>query len=131
MHDAVRPLFSLDAARRAIAVACAEGAAVVGVPARDTLLRVDGDLSVREPLPRADVWHAETPQVFRRAVLAAAIARAEADGFLANATDEASLVRHDGGRVVMVRGGPFNLKVTERADLTVVEALLAAEEERP
>jgi 2-C-methyl-D-erythritol 2,4-cyclodiphosphate synthase/2-C-methyl-D-erythritol 4-phosphate cytidylyltransferase len=128
VHDAVRPLFPLDAARRAVEAAVREGAAVVGVPARDTLLRVDPDLAVLEPLLRGEVWHAETPQVFRREVLAAALELAERDGFLAAATDEASLVRHAGGRVVLVRGGPWNLKVTERADLTVVAALVAAEE---
>ncbi|MCU0726516.1 MAG: 2-C-methyl-D-erythritol 2,4-cyclodiphosphate synthase [Planctomycetes bacterium] len=127
VHDAVRPLFSLDAARRAVAVAVREGAAVVGVPARDTLLRTDSDLAVLEPVPREEVWHAETPQVFRRAVLAAALAKAGTDGFLAVATDEASLVRHAGGRVTMVRGEAWNLKVTERADLAIVSALAAAE----
>ena len=50
------------------------------------------------------------------------VLRAGADGFIG--TDEASLLERIGQRVVVVRGGPFNVKVTEREDLAVVEALL-------
>ncbi len=128
VHDAVRPLFSVPAAERAVAVARESGAAVVGVPARDTLKAVGEGGVVRGTLPRDEVWHAETPQVFRRSVLAEAFRRAEEDSFAA--TDEASLVEHAGGRVAMVRGTPWNVKVTERSDLAVVTALLGKEGER-
>jgi len=126
VHDAVRPVFSVDAATAAVEAARRGGAAIVAVPARDTLKRVDVELSVTETVPRGDVWHAETPQVARRDLLEDAYRAAGADGFVA--TDEASLMEHLGRPVTVVRGGAFNVKVTERGDLRVVEALLAAEE---
>jgi 2-C-methyl-D-erythritol 4-phosphate cytidylyltransferase len=68
------------------------------------------------------VWHAETPQVARRELLDRAFSSAATEGF--TGTDEASLLERIGVRVVVVRGEPFNVKVTEREDLAVVEALL-------
>lgn len=127
VHDAVRPCFSPLAASRAVARAREIGAALVAVPARDTLKRADPELRVRDTVPRDVVWHAETPQVVRREVLLEAYRRADLDGFVA--TDEASLVEHLGRPVALVRGGPWNVKVTEPADVAVVEAVLSAEEE--
>ncbi len=123
VHDAVRPVFSVEAADRAVAEARATGAAIVAVPVRDTLKRVDSERSITGTVERSRVWHAQTPQVARRALLEEAFSRAAADGF--TGTDEASLLERIGQRVVVVRGGPFNMKVTEREDLAVVEALLA------
>jgi len=128
VHDAVRPCFSVPAVDRLVEVAAESGAAVLGVPARDTLKRADGELRVAETVHREGIWHAETPQVARRELLMEAFRRAEADGF--TGTDEASLVERLGAPVKMVRGGPWNLKVTEREDLAVVRALLAEEERR-
>ncbi len=122
VHDAVRPVFSVEAADRAVAEARVTGAAIVAVPARDTLKRVDLERSITGTVERSRVWHAETPQVVRRSLLEEAFTRAAAEGF--TGTDEASLLERIGQRVVVVQGGPFNVKVTEREDLAVVEALL-------
>jgi 2-C-methyl-D-erythritol 4-phosphate cytidylyltransferase len=94
----------------------------VAVPARDTLKRVDSEQRIVETVDRSMVWHAETPQAARREVLEEAFARAQADGF--SGTDEASLIERIGRRVVVVKGEPFNVKVTEPEDIPVVEALL-------
>ena len=62
----------------------------------------------------------QTPQAFGAAALRAAhVAGAEA-------TDDASLVEADGGKVVVVPGSPDNLKITRPTDLVVAEALLRA-----
>lgn len=127
VHDAVRPCFSIPAAARVIEAAAATGAAILAVPARDTLKRVDGELAIEETVRREGIWHAETPQVVRRALYLEACRRAAEDGF--TGTDEASLVERIGVRVRVVAGPPFNVKVTERRDLLVVDALLGAEEE--
>lgn len=125
VHDAVRPNFSPAVAAEAVRVAGETGAAIVAVPARDTLKRVDSELRIVGTVPREEVWHAETPQVFRRSLLAAAFAAARAEGF--TGTDEASLVERTGNPVAVVRGGPFNVKVTERADLSLLAAVLGGE----
>jgi len=122
VHDAVRPLFDVAAADRAVAAARQSGAAIVAVPARDTLKRVDAELRIASTVPREEVWHAETPQVVRRDLLLEAYRRAAQDGF--TGTDEASLLERIGVKVAVVAGGPWNVKVTEREDLAVVAALL-------
>ena len=128
VHDAVRPLFDVAAADRAVAVARESGAAIVAVPARDTLKRVDDELRIAGTVPREEIWHAETPQVVRREILIEAYRRAAEDGFIG--TDEASLVERTGVPVAVVDGGPWNVKVTEREDVAVVTALLSAEGSR-
>jgi len=125
VHDAVRPLFSVDAANRAVAAARESGAAILAVPVRDTLKRVDGEHRIAETVPRGDVWQAETPQVVMRELLAEAYRRAYAAGF--TGTDEASLVERIGRPVVVIRGAPWNLKVTEREDLEIVAAIMGRE----
>ncbi len=125
VHDAVRPVFSVAAADRAVAEARRMGAAIVAVPARDTLKKVDSGLGIVGTVERRTVWHAETPQVARRDLLLRAFASASIEDF--TGTDEASLLERIGQRVVVVKGDSFNVKVTEREDLAVVEALLSGE----
>lgn len=96
---------------------------VVGHPALDTVKAVGADGLVLSTPDRAGLWVAQTPQVFRREVLERAHERARADGF--EGTDDASLVERAGGRVRMVEGPRWNLKVTVPEDVAVLEALLA------
>jgi 2-C-methyl-D-erythritol 4-phosphate cytidylyltransferase len=116
VHDAARPLAGagLFAAVVAAVDAGADGA-VPAVPVTDTLRRVDGGAVDRDTLVAV-----QTPQAFA----AAALRAAHAGG--AEATDDAGLVEAAGGRVVIVRGDPHNLKITVSEDLVVAEALLRA-----
>lgn len=125
VHDAVRPLFSVSAADRAVAAARETGAAIVAVPARDTLKRVDDEQRIAMTVPREEIWQAETPQVATRDLLEEAYRRAAEDGF--TGTDEASLLERIGVTVSVVRGDPWNVKVTEKEDVRIVTALLEEE----
>jgi 2-C-methyl-D-erythritol 4-phosphate cytidylyltransferase len=78
---------------------------------------------VLETLDRGGLWSVQTPQVFRRTALAAALA-VDADE-LSRATDDAWLVERRGGRVLVVPAPAENLKVTTPLDLRVAELLLA------
>jgi 2-C-methyl-D-erythritol 4-phosphate cytidylyltransferase len=120
VHDAARPLVTDDVVERVLRP-LAEGfdGVVPVVPIPDTLKRVSG-ATVVETVSRDDVVAAQTPQAF----LAPALRRG-LDGDLTGATDCASLVERSGGRVAVVDGDPRLLKVTTRADLALVEALLA------
>lgn len=71
---------------------------------------------------RAECWVAQTPQVFRTRLLREALAKAQADGFVA--TDDAQLVERLGVPVHVVEGDPANLKVTWPGDLVAAEAWL-------
>jgi 2-C-methyl-D-erythritol 4-phosphate cytidylyltransferase len=127
VHDAARPLATpaLFAATLA-ALDAGEGcdAAVAAAPVTDTIKQAGEDLVVRRTLDRSALWAVQTPQAFRRAALAAALA--QADDVLAAATDDAGLVEGAGGTVLVVPAPRENLKVTTPQDLHVAELLLAA-----
>lgn len=114
VHDAARPLASPALFTAVVeAVRAGADAAVPAVPVVDTVRRGDG-----EPVDRADLVAVQTPQGFRAGVLRAA------HHDQPEATDDASLVEAAGGRLVVVEGERWNLKVTERTDLAVVVALM-------
>ena len=84
----------------------------------DTVKRVDGE-QVVETLPRGELVAAQTPQAFVADALRQALA-----GEVSGATDCASLVEARGGRIKVVEGDPRLLKVTDGADLALVESWL-------
>ncbi|CAN5792928.1 MAG: 2-C-methyl-D-erythritol 4-phosphate cytidylyltransferase [Actinobacteria bacterium] len=121
VHDAARPLID-DAVIERVLAPLSDGfdgaVPVLSIP--DTVKRVDNGVVV-ETVARDDLVGAQTPQAF----LAPALRRAFG-GDLSEATDCASLVERVGGRVAVTVGDRRLLKVTTAADLTLVEALLAA-----
>lgn len=121
VHDAARPLVRPEAVSRVIRAAERCGAALLAVPAADTIKRVRGGAVVETPL-RDECFAAQTPQVFRTDWLAEGLAKAAAEG--RRATDCAQLVEALGVRVEVVAGDADNLKVTRAADLALAEALL-------
>lgn len=125
VHDAARPLVTVDLVERCLA-ALAGGfdAAIAAARMTDTIKRAAPDGRVEETLDRTRLWSAQTPQVFRAVALRDALAVDPAT--LARATDDAWLVERAGGRVRVVEAPADNLKVTTRADLEVAAALLRA-----
>lgn len=124
VHDAARPLVRPADVARVVAAARATGAALLAVPAADTLHRVEDDRVVETPARRG-LWAAQTPQVFRIDWLREALAKARADGI--EGTDDAALVARLGVAVRVVEGDPANRKITTAADLAFAEAWLARE----
>ncbi|HEV7584865.1 MAG TPA: 2-C-methyl-D-erythritol 4-phosphate cytidylyltransferase [Solirubrobacteraceae bacterium] len=126
VHDAARPLVTPELAESVIAALLADPSAdgaIAAAPVTDTVKRVGGEGIVRETLDRGELWAVQTPQVFRRAALERALD--VAPEVLAQATDDASLVERSGGRVIVVRAGPENLKVTTPLDLDLAAMLLS------
>ena len=122
VHDAARPLLPDEVIERVLAP-LSEGweGVVPALRVSDTVKRVEGD-RVLETLRRDDLVAVQTPQAF----LADALRRAVA-GDVSEATDCASLVEAGGGRVTWVDGDPRLLKVTDAADLALVESWLEEE----
>jgi 2-C-methyl-D-erythritol 4-phosphate cytidylyltransferase len=120
VHDAARPLIGDEVLERVLAP-LGEGwdGAVPVAPVADTLKRVREGVIV-ETVNRSNLVAAQTPQAFVPGVLREALS-----GDIDAATDCASLVEAAGGRIRAVAGDPKLLKVTEPADLALVEALLA------
>jgi 2-C-methyl-D-erythritol 4-phosphate cytidylyltransferase len=153
VHDAVRPFLSPGLVDAVLAAAREHGAATCGVAVRETVKRLDGDMSggsgmgvkkgarveggrsvgketrvveglVRETLDRTGLWLVQTPQAFRRALLWEGHDKARRDGF--RGTDDAVLVERLGTPVAMVAGSPTNLKVTTRDDLRIARLWMRA-----
>jgi 2-C-methyl-D-erythritol 4-phosphate cytidylyltransferase len=125
VHDAARPLATAELFSRALAELVERDCDAVVAAARvtDTIKRAAGvDLRVEATLDRGRLWAVQTPQVFRRAALARALAAP--DDVLAAASDDAALVEQAGGRVHVVESPRENLKVTTPVDLKVAELLL-------
>jgi 2-C-methyl-D-erythritol 4-phosphate cytidylyltransferase/2-C-methyl-D-erythritol 2,4-cyclodiphosphate synthase len=123
VHDAARPFVDAAVIDRVIEAARESGAAVPAVAARDTVKRAASDRAVTATIPRDEVWLAQTPQGFQRAVLAAAFeARGEGD-----VTDEAMLVEASGGSVRVVDGDARNVKITTAEDLVAARRVIAGE----
>ncbi|MGA2651420.1 MAG: 2-C-methyl-D-erythritol 4-phosphate cytidylyltransferase [Terracidiphilus sp.] len=125
VHDAVRPLIDVATIERTIEAVDIHGAAIVGLPAVDTIKQVErtahGALVV-STIPREFVVLAQTPQGFRFGILQRAYAEAMADGFVG--TDEASVVERAGQSVAVVPGSQVNLKITKPGDLELAEFYL-------
>jgi 2-C-methyl-D-erythritol 4-phosphate cytidylyltransferase len=123
VHDAARALVRPADVTRAIDAALLHGAALLAVPARDTVKRVREGVVVDTP-PREECWAAQTPQVFRVALLREALDKAAAEG--RTGTDCAQLVEALGARVHVVPGDPDNWKITAPSDLAAAERVLEA-----
>lgn len=126
IHDAARPFVRPQLIEATIRMACEHGAAIAAVPAIDTVKQTavagaDGTRIVRRTLSRETIYLAQTPQSFRRDVLAEAMTGADAA-----VTDEAMLVERAGFAVHIVDGDATNVKVTSADDLARARGIVAA-----
>ncbi|MFC1483806.1 2-C-methyl-D-erythritol 4-phosphate cytidylyltransferase [Candidatus Neomarinimicrobiota bacterium] len=127
VHDAVRPLLEPQWITASVELCNEYDGAIVAIPATDTLKEIlpSSDIAslehlmIQRTLARETVWHAQTPQTFRSAVLRQALTHAHEHGLVK--TDESSLVEAIGGRVAIVRGSPHNIKVTTAEDWQYLE----------
>jgi 2-C-methyl-D-erythritol 4-phosphate cytidylyltransferase/2-C-methyl-D-erythritol 2,4-cyclodiphosphate synthase len=127
IHDAARPFVTADLIDRTIDAAAAHGAAIVALQSRDTIKRVRKDGVITDTIPREEIYLAQTPQGFRRDVLAKAIAAGRSG---VDATDEAMLAEHAGFTVHVVDGDPGNVKITTAEDLDAARARAAGKPAR-
>ncbi|MFD1207065.1 MULTISPECIES: 2-C-methyl-D-erythritol 4-phosphate cytidylyltransferase [Sporosarcina] len=121
VHDAARPFIEHEVIGKLVEVASVHGAAVAGVPVKDTIKIVE-DGMVAETVERSKLWSIQTPQAFRYAILKEASDKAEAEGFLG--TDESMIVERLGYSVRIVEGTYENVKMTTKEDIVFGEALL-------
>lgn len=121
VHDAVRPFVTTELIDQVVEQAQRDGAVILGVPAVDTVKRVDQRI-VHATLPRETIMLAQTPQAFHTDLLRQAYAAAERDGFAG--TDEASLIEHMGHDVHVMMGSARNIKITRPSDLQLAQFYL-------
>ena len=127
VHDAARPLIDAGTIERTIDAVVEHGAAIVGLPAVDTIKQVERTAHgaiVTATIPRERIVQAQTPQGARCGLLRRAFAEAEADEFAG--TDEASLLERAGIVVAVVAGSAKNFKITQPGDIELAEFYLRA-----
>jgi 2-C-methyl-D-erythritol 4-phosphate cytidylyltransferase len=135
VHDAVRPFVTREQIARVIEEARHCRAAILGIPAMDTVKEVkraslpEDVALITATIPRERVVLAQTPQVFATKLLKEAFARAEADGV--TASDEAGLVERLGHDVHVVLGSERNIKITKPADMELARFFLDRERTKP
>jgi 2-C-methyl-D-erythritol 4-phosphate cytidylyltransferase len=125
VHDAARPLAPPELFRQALAEILKSGvdAVVAAAPVADTIKEVGADeRTVARTLDRSRLWAIQTPQVFRRVALEAALSQSAET--LASATDDAWLIERAGGTVHVLPWTAPNFKVTTPLDLRLAEMLL-------
>jgi len=121
VHDGVRPLAEHHILEQVIEAAQHVGAAVVGVPVKDTCKTIDTNFFVRQTINRHGLYQIQTPQVFKKEILLAAYQEAYQSGFYG--TDDASLVERIGLPVKVVVGNYENIKITTTDDLIQAELI--------
>jgi 2-C-methyl-D-erythritol 2,4-cyclodiphosphate synthase len=122
IHDGARPLIDPDTVAAVIEAAVECGGAAVAVPVKDTLKRTDENGIIIDTPDRANLWRVQTPQVFDRAKLCAAMEAAMAAG--KDYTDDCQLMEAAGVPVRLVKGLDTNLKLTTPEDIALAKALM-------
>ena len=131
VHDAVRPFVTVEQVSRVIEEARRCQAAILGIPAMDTVKEVkraslpEDVALVTATVPRERVVLAQTPQAFSTRLLKEAFSRATVDGV--TASDEAGLVERMGHDVHVVLGSERNIKITKPADMELARFYLESE----
>ncbi|MEP1151547.1 MAG: 2-C-methyl-D-erythritol 4-phosphate cytidylyltransferase [Balneola sp.] len=122
IHDAVRPFVNSDRIKECFDVAQRFGGAVLGVPVKDTIKKIDEDSFIKETPSRSSLWQAQTPQVFKKDLIIEAYRTALKENFLG--TDDASLVERMDKPVKMVGSNRENFKITYPIDLEIAKLII-------
>jgi 2-C-methyl-D-erythritol 4-phosphate cytidylyltransferase len=131
VHDAVRPFVTREQISRVIEEARRCHAAILGIPAMDTVKEVkraslpEDVALITATIPRERVVLAQTPQAFSTKLIKEAFDRAQSDGV--NASDEAGLVERLGHDVHVVLGSERNIKITKPTDMNLARFYLDQE----
>lgn len=120
VHDGARPLLDEAMIADGLAAARTTGASIAAVPVKDTIKMANVDGLVTRTIDRDHLWSVQTPQIFRRDLLADAHRTVSQD-----VTDDASMVEMMGASVRIFQGSYENLKVTTPDDLVVARSILS------
>ena len=121
IQDGARPFASWQMIDRVVRAANTYSAAAPGIPVKDTIKVVTGGVVTNTP-DRKTLQAIQTPQVFDKDLLRAALKKAKEDG--AEITDDCSAVERMGMSVKIVEGDERNIKITTPMDLKIAALLL-------
>ena len=123
IQDGARPCTQRSAIQATLAAARETGAAVLAKRVSDTLKRGDGQEQIAGTIDRENVWAVQTPQVFRREIILAALAKVRDEGL--SVTDDTAACEALGQAVRLIECDQPNPKATTPADLPFIESLLS------
>jgi 2-C-methyl-D-erythritol 4-phosphate cytidylyltransferase len=125
VHDAARPLVRSATIKKLYDTLCDDAiGGILAAPMHDTLKQTHANTLVQPPvieqtLDRANIWAAQTPQMFRYQMLSDALKNALLDDAGIGITDEASALEKSGYKVRLVQGERSNFKITTSEDMTL------------
>jgi 2-C-methyl-D-erythritol 4-phosphate cytidylyltransferase len=123
VHDAARPGLTVELiVRLIVAVSNDPVGGLLALPVADTIKRSNAEDRALETVPRERLWAAQTPQMFRVAVLVQALQAAQAQGL--SITDESSAMEAQGLSPLLVAGSAQNFKITYPEDFSLAQAVL-------
>jgi len=118
VHDGVRPLVSHETLARCFSCAVENGSAIPVLPANESVRK--GSMSASVPVDRSHYFLVQTPQVFKASILQESYKQS----WIADFTDDASVVEHAGTAVRLVMGNRENIKITFPEDLLIAGLFL-------
>jgi len=121
VHDGVRPFVSEKTIHFCIEETRKYGAVITAIPVYDTVKEVENH-TVSKTLDRSKLWRVQTPQGFKKELLAEAYKKARETNL--TATDDSALVENIGHTVRVIPGEEKNIKITSPEDLIIAEKLL-------
>lgn len=121
VHDAVRPFIRAERITDCLITSAEMGAAIIGVPVKDTIKQADADGVIKKTPDRSRLWQAQTPQIFRKDLYHEAYQHASDNNI--EVTDDASLFEASGKDVRIVEGDRENFKLTYPIDFRIAEML--------
>lgn len=125
IHDGVRPFVAAELIKKLLSEIQGNKSidgVIPGIPVKDTIKEAGDNGIVLSTKKREKLRAVQTPQAFRYGALRKAYDRAQKKGFYA--TDDAALVEKTGGKVKIIPGHPYNIKVTTPEDMVMVEYLI-------
>lgn len=123
VHDIARPCVRAADIEHMMDVLAEDAAGgILAAPMADTVKRVSSGNCIDTTENRSQLWAALTPQMFRYSLLRDALEQAKKKGF--EPTDESSAVEQLGVSPKVIAGQRDNIKITNREDLVIAEAIL-------
>lgn len=121
IHDSVRPCVTTELIDKVFQQAVKSGAAILALGMTDSLKRGSSTepVVIEQSLSRESLWLAQTPQVFSKEIIIKAFKNVPK-----GATDDSQVVEATGATVSIVVGSSSNIKITNRDDLFLADAIL-------
>ncbi len=118
IHDAARPMVSIDTIKRCYETAAQKGNAIPVVNVSESIRVIENNSN--KAVNRANYKVIQTPQCFNAGLIKKAFEQDYSNLF----TDDASVLEKTGEKIFLVEGNTENIKITHDTDLILAQHLL-------